>query len=85
MLINYYQDPGHGWLRVPRSLVVELQIDDQISSYSYQQGDVVFLEEDCDAGIFARAMKQQGREFKTIEIRSDSESWIRALKPYGRA
>ena len=46
----FTSDPGHGWLRVPK---VEIEpIKDKISSYSYENGKYVYLEEDCDAGVF---------------------------------
>ena len=46
----FTSDPGHGWLRV---LKTEIEpIKDKISHYSYMNGKYVYLEEDCDAGIF---------------------------------
>jgi hypothetical protein len=50
-------DPGHGWLRVPTLEVIRLGIADKISSYSYidWDGRSVYLEEDSDLAIFARA------------------------------
>lgn len=50
-------DPGHGWLRVPRTELTELGILDKISSYSYQtdDGKFVFLEEDCDLTLYVEA------------------------------
>lgn len=49
---TFHTDPGHGWLAVKRSEVIELGIADKISRYSYQNGDSVYLEEDCDASLF---------------------------------
>ena len=50
-------DPGHGWLRVPTLEVIRLKIADKISTCSYidWDGRSVYLEEDCDMAIFARA------------------------------
>jgi hypothetical protein len=45
---THYTDPGHGWVEVPRALLHELGIADKITGYSYQRGEDVFLEEDCD-------------------------------------
>jgi hypothetical protein len=45
---TFYQDDGHGWLEVPRKECAELGILDKISGYSYQKGDFLYLEEDCD-------------------------------------
>lgn len=49
---TFYEDASHGWLEVPKSLLKELGIADQISSYSYQSGDMAYLEEDADLSLF---------------------------------
>ena len=58
--LRYITDPGHGWLEVPKSLLVELAIQDKITDYSYQKGTMAYLEEDCDAYEFVQACKAQG-------------------------
>lgn len=58
----FFSDPGHAWLEVPRSLLRELGIESKISNFSYQKGQMVYLEEDCDYAVFVRAMRQAGRE-----------------------
>lgn len=78
----FYTDPGHGWLDVPRALLHELGIAERVSSYSYQRGDSVFLEEDSDYSLFRRAMMQAGREFTTADIHTDGDSFIRSLPSY---
>jgi hypothetical protein len=35
-VFNFYADAGHGWLRVPKHLLVELGIADKITAYSLQ-------------------------------------------------
>jgi len=52
---TFFADVGHGWLSVKRKELVELDIINKISSYSYQRGDSVYLEEDCDASVFFAA------------------------------
>lgn len=80
---NFYSDPGHGWLAVPRSLLAELGIEDEITPYSYQRLDEVFLEEDCDLSTFTRAMGAMGREFKVFEINNPrGDSFVRSLPSY---
>lgn len=56
----YFMDPGHGWLKVKRSELLELGIANQISTYSYQLGEWVYLEEDCDLEKFAEAKHTKG-------------------------
>jgi hypothetical protein len=65
---THYTDPAHGWVEVPRALLHELGIADKITGYSYQRGEDVFLEEDCDLSVFARAMEKAGRSFDLIEV-----------------
>ena len=79
---TYYQDPGHGWLAVPRELLHELGIAEDISGFSYQRAETVFLEEDCDMTRFVLAMGAAGREFKAIDAHTNSDSFIRSLPSY---
>jgi len=61
-----HSDHGHAWLQVKRQELKDLGILDKISHYSYQKGDDVFLEEDCDYSRFYEAMAAIN---KTIELR----------------
>lgn len=81
---NFYVDPGHGWLEVSRSELAMLHIDDSISPYSYQTGDRVFLEEDCDAPLFINALENLGIKFTYNTITSNTDSSIRLLKRYSK-
>lgn len=88
----FFSDPGHGWLQVTRADLKELDIEDKISSCSYQKGEYVYLEEDCDAGVFFQALKKlvgnafgQELKFQDIlcqEVIGDQESFIRKFRPY---
>lgn len=53
---RFFEDPGHGWLEVPRREVVASGA--RISRYSYYNPDtdMVYLEEDCDALSFLEAI-----------------------------
>jgi hypothetical protein len=55
MKLVAYNDPGHGWMAVKRIELYRLGIADKVSTYSYQRGDTVYLEEDCDAALFLEA------------------------------
>jgi hypothetical protein len=63
----FHSDAGHGWIAVKRRELVELGIIDKISSCSYQKGKTVYLEEDCDAGLFIQAMNDKGTPFQYRE------------------
>jgi len=72
----FHSDPGHGWLQVKRQELKELGILDKISNYSYQKGDNVYLEEDCDYSLFVERMKELGRPFEIKEINSQAKDSI---------
>ena len=51
----FIEDPGHAWLKVPLGELVQLNVHEKISSYSFMDRQFAYLEEDVDAGIFIRA------------------------------
>ena len=54
-MYTFIEDPGHGWLKVPREELKQLDIEDKITSYSYMDSEYAYLEEDIDADVFVRA------------------------------
>lgn len=58
----FHEDAGHGWLAVKRKELIDLGIIDKVSPCSYQNGQTVYLEEDCDAPLFLRAMEAEGKK-----------------------
>jgi len=82
---TFYEDPGHGWLQVPKKDITELNIQDDISDYSFVDDDNVYLEEDCDVAIFIRAwsLKFPNEDFDLhSNSRYEENSFIRNLKYY---
>jgi hypothetical protein len=65
--LKFYCDPGHGWVAVKVSLLLELGITGQISGYSYVKGGTAYLEEDCDAERLIRALNAKGIAYKIEE------------------
>ena len=65
-----HSDAGHGWLAVKRKLLSELNILDKITSYSYQKGQTVYLEEDCDATTFIKAIDDVGIPYEIVSSKS---------------
>lgn len=53
--LTQFSDGGHSWLAVKRKLLIKLNILEKISGYSYQKGETVYLDEDCDLAIFLKA------------------------------
>lgn len=64
---TFHSDGGHGWLAVKRSELVSLGIADKVSGYSYQKGDTVYLEEDCDLTLFMDV--KQIESFKDLGVK----------------
>lgn len=79
---KFYSDPGHGWLAVKRDLLIELGIFEKITTYSYQKGQTVYLEEDLDAGTFIKALRDRGIEPKFKEVSHDYYSPIRSYDSF---
>jgi hypothetical protein len=55
MKYRFYSDAGHGWLAVPKAAVEKLRVVP--SACSYERGNMVYLEEDCDASKFCDAFR----------------------------
>lgn len=80
---TFFSDPGHGWLKVPRSLLVDLGISDKISSYSYQKNTWVYLEEDGDCLAFFQAFQQKfGHKPECVEKWTNNYSGVRNFPRY---
>ena len=84
MIFNVYSDPGHAWCKVHRSLVENLGIAGEITAYSYQRGEYVYLEEDCDLSTFIKALRATGRTIQFREFHTDKQSKIRSYNHYIR-
>ena len=50
----------------------------KLTPYSYQRGDMVYLEEDLDAYTFLRAAKHKGLDFKMRHFDTSRQSRIRS-------
>lgn len=79
-VVKFYADPGHGWGAVKRKVLFDLGIADKISTYSYQKGQTVYLEEDMDLGTLIGALKSKGEEVKFVEKHTNKYSPIRSYE-----
>ena len=82
MKFNFYSDPGHGWLKVKKSLLAKLGIAEKISPYSYMRGEFAYLEEDCDFSVFYHAMESIQKPVEYKQHRSEKSSKIRSYNTY---
>ena len=79
LTLDYVQDPGHGWIAADIQRLNALGIADKVSSYSYRDGDVVWLEEDCDAPLFVGALRRAGIPYTIKETHTRGDAFIRRL------
>ena len=77
----YYQDPGHGWVAVKREWLHALKIEDRITPYSYQRGQTVYLEEDCDMAQFHVAATAAGW---AVTYSPRNSTWRSPIRSYDR-
>jgi hypothetical protein len=53
---TFFQDPGHGWIRVTLADCRDVGLDGcSFSRYSFFDEKYLYLEEDCDASKFVAA------------------------------
>jgi hypothetical protein len=81
MKITYHNDSGHGWYSVKRSKLESMGVLNKVSGFSYQKGETVYLEENCDAGLFFNNLTSQ--ELDCIEV-IDSYSQACPVRNYER-
>lgn len=81
LTLEYIQDPGHGWIAAPLERVQSLGLTP--TSYSYQDGETIYLEEDCDAPAYLRALTRAGIPYRINETHTRGDAWIRSLPRFG--
>lgn len=82
-VFQFYEDPGHGWMKVPLTEIKRLGIEP--STYSYMRGNFAYLEEDCDASLFIAAKKARGETIQFREHHTDKSSKIRSYAHYSHS
>jgi hypothetical protein len=80
--LNFYCDPGHGWVKISIDKLKQLGIADQISRYSYMRQNYAYLEEDCDLGTLYAAADKAGIEIRLKEYHTNKTSKIRSYDNY---
>ena len=75
-----FSDPSHGWLSVKRRLIGGTDI----SPYSYQRGQTVYLEEDSDLQNWIRDMESIGYIVFIDHRITNKSSQIRSYDPFSR-
>jgi len=80
--ITVYTDAGHGWGKVKRKVLENLGIAPDVSSYSYQYKDNVYLEEDCDLSLLIQRLHSDNVAVKFVIKNTDGDSKIRSYEKY---
>ena len=78
--LHKYNDPGHGWLRVPLKELQRVGIAQTISGCSYQHGKHVYLEEDSDAPKYLNAIGRNNVDI--VNHYTDNRSHIRRYSDF---
>lgn len=83
----FISDPSHGWLLVtPGEMRQAGLTEDDITPYSYRHvtGEIIALEEDCDAPTFLRVWEKMID--RPVEIYDDMEhlKFVRDWPRYGK-
>lgn len=68
MRLTYVQDPSHGWIAADLTLLIRLGLTGNLSPYSYREGSIVWLEEDCDAPMFITALRNAGISYEIADV-----------------
>jgi hypothetical protein len=81
--IIVYNDPSHAWGKVKRKVLDNLGLAQQVSSYSYQYKDNVYLEEDADLSLVCRHLLfNSDVQIKFVEKHTNRDSRIRSYERY---
>ena len=58
-----FADPGHAWVKVKKAFLEQLlgpHWRKHFTCFSYERGEHVYLEEDCDASTFDKLLRANG-------------------------
>ena len=80
--LPYYQDPGHGWVRVSVGLLHGLKIAHLITPFSYRRESYAYLEEDGDLSQLLTAAAAAGITIKLKQHHTNKTSKIRGYAQY---
>jgi hypothetical protein len=79
---NFHEDAGHGWLEVPKKDIEKINLLNRLSSYSYINNDLIYLEEDFDAVIFVNKLKENNIFVELNYIYDGNTSKIRSYSRF---
>lgn len=69
-------------MKVKRDLLIKLGIQETISGFSYQRGDHVYLEEDCDAEKLTKLLDEKSIKYTLKSYHTNNASRVRGYDRY---
>ena len=78
--LRVFSDEQHGWIRVKRDLLNRYSVASDITKFSYERGEWVYLEEDQDATTFFNAVNKAGDRIE----QSVTHSRLSSIRNYDR-
>ena len=81
---QFFADPGHGWLKVAKTNKFLKNILSKISNFSFESDTHLFLEEDCDAGLFIQELHKNGYAKEQIKIKYHGSNRSSKIRGYNR-
>lgn len=79
---TFHHDPGHGWLQVPITKIIDLGLETKVSNWSYRNEVFAFLEEDCDMPMFLSAHNQTFGPARTKTVYHNGDAPCRNLRKW---
>jgi hypothetical protein len=82
-LFIMHSDHKHAWLEVSADYAIKM-LNGEVSNYSYISDDLgtVFLEEDCDATLFIKALDTKNVAYDISEHWHDGDCFVRQLNRF---
>lgn len=80
LTLNHFVDPGHSWIEIHKESVANLIGSEwrrEFTSFSHENGDFVYLEEDEDAETLKKILEQHNYELYLKMHESNELSCIR--------
>ena len=77
---TFHADASHGWLAVSLNELIELDVKPSSYSYFDKANEIVYLEEDQDAGLFIKAYINKYKRQPKINEEYQEQSFVRSLR-----
>lgn len=80
--LQVYTDPMHGWIKISLKHLNQLNLIDKITSYSYINNKHAYLEEDVDASLLIKTLKENNVNYQFRYNHAYGKSSLRYYNSY---